>query len=92
MRHLPLLLPSVALALMAAFAPAALATPQADICYGPTVALGAVAPATDATVFSCPLAGNHTLPELAALGWQVVQLVPLQVPGGMADQLIIQHP
>ena len=72
---------------------AALAVPQADICYGPSVALGSTQVSTNSTVFACPLAGNHTLPELAALGWVVVQLVPVvNSATTQADQLVIQHP
>ena len=75
-------------------APAAQAVPQADVCYGPTVSqLGNSQPTTNATIFTCPQAGNHTIPELAQAGWQVVQMSPISLPNSnMADQLIIQKP
>jgi hypothetical protein len=76
----------------ATFASTAQASPQADICYGPTIPFGVTSPSTSSTVFSCPLAGNHTLLELANLGWIPVQLIPVVVTGGQADQLVIQHP
>lgn len=67
---------------------------NADICYGPNYALtGAASPATNATVFNCPQAGQKTLPQLAAEGWQVVQMSPIVVSQTQgADQLIIQRP
>ena len=66
---------------------------QADICYSPPTPLGVAAPPTNATVFACPLAGNHTLPELATLGWSVVQMMPLVVSDtSQATQLVIQKP
>jgi hypothetical protein len=74
------------------FVSTAQAAPQADICYGPTIEFGVTSPSTSSTLFSCPLAGNHTLPQLAALGWIPVQLLPVVVSGGQADQLVIQHP
>lgn len=83
------------LSLVAAFAPAAFAG-QADICYGPTTSANSATLPTNATVFTCPQAGNKTLPQLAADGWQVVQLVPVTVSTAdptnilVADQLVIQ--
>ncbi|HVJ62017.1 MAG TPA: hypothetical protein VM555_04820 [Tahibacter sp.] len=83
------------LLLAAAFAPTALAG-QADICYGPTQSANNSTLPTNSTVFSCPQAGNKTLPQLAADGWQVVQLVPVTVSTAnptnilIADQLVIQ--
>lgn len=74
------------------FASTAQAVPQADICYGPTIALGNTSPSTSSTIFTCPLAGNHTVQQLAALGWIPVQLLPIVVSGGQADQLVIQKP
>ena len=84
-----------ALSLAAALAPAAFAG-QAEICYSPTTSANSSALPTNATVFSCPQAGNKTLPQLAAEGWQVVQLVPVTVSTAnptnilVADQLVIQ--
>lgn len=67
---------------------------QADICYGPEFPLaGPSAPPTNATVFECPQAGNKTIPQLAAEGWEIVQLSPVVVSGtDGADQLVIQRP
>lgn len=72
---------------------------QADICYSPsTPSMPLPAPPDNATVFNCPQAGSHTLPQLAALGWQIVQMVPSTTPGGdptfpdVTVQLIIQKP
>lgn len=58
---------------------AADAQPIRDICYGPPVSVAACFTSvceqtTSATVFACPLAGSHTLPELAAAGWSVISL------------------
>ena len=65
---------------------------EAEICYSPDVPLGSAAPPTNATVFTCPQAGNKTLPQLAAEGWKVVQLVPVVTSGStQANQLVIQR-
>lgn len=76
------------------FASTVASAANADICYGPAYTLtGPSVPATNATVFSCPQAGQKTLPQLAAEGWQIVQLSPLVVGANQgADQLIIQRP
>jgi hypothetical protein len=50
---------------------------EAEICYSADVPLGNVSAPTNATVFACPVAGNKTLPQLAAEGWKVVQLGPV---------------
>lgn len=66
---------------------------QADLCYGPNQALGSNSPPTNSTVFTCPQAGNKTLPQLAAEGWRIVQLSPVTTSQStQADQLIIQKP
>lgn len=66
---------------------------QADICYGPATSLLEPSPPSNATVFTCPQAGNLTLPQLAAAGWSVVQMVPVQVSANtQAVQLVIQRP
>lgn len=73
---------------------------QADICYSPTVTtpLGTYPPATsNTTVFNCPQAGSKTLPQLAADGWQVVQLGSVVIASAgttldSADQIVIQKP
>lgn len=68
---------------------------KAELCYGPAHDLTTVQPATAATVFQCPKAGSGTLSQLAARGWRVVKLTPLQVSGGAtpqaADQLLLQR-
>lgn len=77
------------------FAPVAFAG-QAEICYGPTQSASSSTLPSNSTVFSCPQAGNKTLPQLAAEGWQVVQLTPVTVSTAnptnilVADQLVIQ--
>ncbi len=67
---------------------------NADLCYGPAYALvGSSTPATNATIFTCPQAGQKTLPQLAAEGWSIVQMVPVVISASQgADQLIIERP
>lgn len=68
---------------------------QAEICYGPSSSLLTANPPTNATVFQCPIAGAKTLPQLAAAGWQITQLVPIVTDSANslgADQIIIQKP
>ena len=77
-------------ACLAVMAPASAG--QAEICYSPDVALGTYAPPTNATLFTCPVAGTKTLPQLAADGWKVVQLGPVVTSGAtQANQLVIQR-
>ena len=90
----------------ASFVPSAvMATPNADICYGPnyssTTCQGSngCTNASNATIFSCPQAGNKTLPQLAADGWIVVQMIDearsTNLTTGesiIAAQIVIQHP
>jgi len=64
----------------------------ADICYSIDVPLGSIALPTNDTVFECPAAGNKTLPQLAADGWKVVQLLPVATSDTtQANQLVIQR-
>ena len=67
---------------------------QADICYGPSLPFTDPNLPTNTTQFDCPLAGqDKTLNQLAAEGWQVVQLVPVVTPGNnSASQIVIQRP
>lgn len=67
---------------------------QADICYSPSVPFTDPNVPTSTTPFDCPLAGQDlTLNQLAAAGWQVVQLVPVVTEGNTsANQLVIQKP
>jgi hypothetical protein len=65
---------------------------QAEICYSAAVPFAAATPPTNSTVFACPIAGNKTLPQLAAEGWEVVQLTPYSLGNGdQATQLVIQR-
>lgn len=76
----------------AALAVAALAaTAQAsEICYAP--AKGAAARPTADTVFACPVAGSHTIDQLAQLGWRVVALKPVSLGGTQtAAQLLLRR-
>lgn len=70
---------------------------QAEICYSSPVAFASATPPSNATVFVCPVSGSKTLPELAALGWDAVQLTPVSCgsTGGagnthITQQLVIQ--
>ena len=47
---------------------------QAEICYTVPVLYETYPQPTNATVFNCPQSGSKTIPQLAALGWEVVQL------------------
>lgn len=65
---------------------------EAEICYSAPVPFAQAVPPTNDTVFECPNAGSKTLPELAADGWEVVQLTPVTVGGtNYTDQLVIQR-
>lgn len=70
---------------------------QAEICYSAPVPFGSAVPPGNSTAFVCPVSGSKTMPELAALGWQVVQLTPVTsgASGGagnthITNQLVIQ--
>jgi len=83
------------IALCSALALTATATEarQAEICYSPSVPFDQAVPPTNSTVFNCPGAGALTLPQLAALGWEVVQLGPLVAGSNQqTDQLVIEKP
>ena len=70
----------------------AAAAGEADICYSPATDFASAVPPTNDTVFECPIAGSKTLPELAAEGWEIVQLTPVTVCGTqITDQLVIQR-
>lgn len=63
-----------------------------EICYSAPVSFGVYAAPTNATVFNCPLLGAMTLPQLAALGWSVVRLLPQTVAGtDISDQLVLKR-
>ncbi len=70
---------------------------QAEICYSAPINFALYVPPTNATVFVCPIAGSRTLPQLAAEGWEIVQLGPLSTGYNpdtaqtqYTDQLVIQ--
>ena len=67
---------------------------QAEICYSDPTALGAGVAPTNTTVFRCPIAGDKTLPQLGADGWEIVQLLPVTVNNNtqQATQIGIQKP
>ena len=82
-----------------AFAGLALLSPfawagQADICYSPSLPFTDPNLPTNTTQFDCPLAGqDKTINQLAAAGWQVVQLTPVVTENNTsANQLVIQKP
>lgn len=67
---------------------------QADICYSPSLPFTDPNLPTSTTQFDCPLAGqDKTIDQLAAAGWQVVQLTPVVTENNTtANQLVIQKP
>jgi len=69
------------------------AASEAEICYTTPVAFQNSLPPTNSTIFNCPISGAKTLPQLAAEGWEIVQLSPISVAGGsqISDQLVIQR-
>lgn len=82
-----------ALGIAAGFLASAATAGQAEICYSTAVDFGVVSPPTNSTVFHCPVSGSKTLPQLAAEGWSVVQMTPLQTSATQqATQLVIQKP
>lgn len=73
---------------------------EAEICYTAPLAMNPPPPPPDnSTPFNCPTIGNGlTLPQIAALGWQVVQLTPVTwdqldpITFRGAVQLVVQKP
>lgn len=71
---------------------------DADVCYAaqaPRVTPTRTPPVqaselTSKTVFDCPRAGKHTLPELAQEGWSIVTVAPVAAAGGMRWMVVIQ--
>jgi hypothetical protein len=87
----------IVIALAVASLPAAVSAGQAEICYSAPVNFALYQPPSNATVFVCPVAGSRTLPQLAADGWEIVQLGPLTTGYSAdpaqtqyTDQLVIQ--
>lgn len=75
----------------------AVAAGQAEICYSAKANFAVYVPPTNTTVFQCPTAGARTLPQLAAEGWEILQLGPLSAGYSpdpaqteFTDQLVIQ--
>lgn len=63
----------LAAGLMAMPAIASAAYADADVCYSTPVPVpGPANQLTSSTVLHCPRAGNHTLPQLAQAGWEIV--------------------
>ncbi|MBO9663308.1 hypothetical protein [Dokdonella sp.] len=92
-----------AVGILAAGSSAAVRAGQAEICYGPEeqiseCASGTCPLPTNDTVFACPTAGNKTLPQLAAAGWTITQLVQRTYSttptpyGRQKEQIVIQKP
>lgn len=45
---------------------------------------------TSKTLFECPRAGRHTLPELAQDGWSIVAIQPVMTDQAMRWMVVIQ--
>ena len=63
--------------LLVALAPPPAAGARVEICYSADQPSTSATPPSNATVFSCPLSGAQTLPQLAAAGLRVVSLKPV---------------
>jgi hypothetical protein len=50
---------------------------QADVCYSAGANAGDVEQLTGSTALHCPVAGTHTLQELAQSGWAVASVQPV---------------
>jgi hypothetical protein len=55
---------------------------DADVCYS-TPSPDPANQLTSSTVLHCPRVGNHTLPQLAQTGWEIVTVQP--ATASMAD-------
>lgn len=60
-------------------APISVHAADADFCYTAAHPSGA-ALADSHTVFNCPVAGKHTVSELAKAGWEPVQIDQVMAP------------
>ena len=58
-------------------APALAGTGSADVCYAPKVLATEPDLLASSIVLACPIAGSHTLPELAEAGWSIVAVQPV---------------
>ena len=52
---------------------------QADVCYSVATPNGLVDKLTGATPLDCPVAGRHSLAQLAQAGWSVASAQPVTV-------------
>lgn len=52
---------------------------QADVCYSPAASSSQVDKLTSSTALDCPIAGHHTLGQLAQTGWSVASVQPVTV-------------
>jgi hypothetical protein len=56
---------------------------QADICYSPAASGSQIDRLTGSTMLNCPMAGRHTLPQLAQAGWSIASVQPVVVDYGV---------
>lgn len=56
---------------------------QADVCYSKPVPSEKADKLTSATTLECPLAGRHTLAQLAEAGWAVASVQPVATDYGV---------
>lgn len=59
-----------------------------EICYSADQATSAATPPTNATQFTCPTSGVHTIDELAGMGFRIVRLTPVS---GASAQTVRQR-
>ena len=67
----------MALAGLAGAAPAHAQLFGAQVCYSAEQPFGSAILPTNATVFTCPVGGDATVPQLAASSWRIVKLAPV---------------
>ena len=66
-------------AALLALAPCVVQAANADFCFTAPYEMGRAL--TDShTIFKCPVAGNHTISELAKEGWEPVHINTFSVP------------
>lgn len=90
----------IAILFMSSVAPARAG--DADVCYQPSADALPQKPhastppfsrsnaPTSKTLFDCPRAGRHTLPELAQDGWSIVAVQPVMTDQVMRWMVVIQ--
>lgn len=91
---------AIAILLMSSFAP--VYAGDADVCYQTSADALSQKPhtsmppfsrsnvPTSKTLFDCPRAGRHTLPELAQEGWSIVAVQPVMTDQAMRWMVVIQ--